>query len=77
MHEHLENGVRLGWLIDPEPKQVRVHQPEEDVQILENPQKLPGDPVLQGFVLDLQPIWRPPSDRTSTPPFLTARATLL
>lgn len=59
MQEYLENGARLGWLIDPASKQVGIYQPEEDVQILENPQKLPGDPVLRGFVLDLQPIWQP------------------
>lgn len=58
MREYLENGARLGWLLDPGEKEVHVYQPEEDVQILENPRKVSGDPVLQGFVLDLRPIWR-------------------
>jgi Uma2 family endonuclease len=59
MREYLENGARLGWLLDPGEKKVHIYQPEQDVRILENPQKVPGDPILQGFVLDLQPIWEP------------------
>ena len=59
MREYLENGARLGWLLDPEVKKVHVYQAEEDVRTLENPQKVSGDPVLQGFVLDLKPIWEP------------------
>jgi hypothetical protein len=26
---------------------------------MENPQKVSGDPILQGLVLDLRPIWGP------------------
>ncbi|CAN5717463.1 Uma2 family endonuclease [soil metagenome] len=59
MREYLENGARLGWLLDPGERKVHVYQPEEDVRILENPQKVSGDPVLQSFVLDLKPIWEP------------------
>ena len=59
MREYSENGARLGWLIACGEKKVHVYQPEEDVLILENPQKISGDPVLQSFVLDLKPIWEP------------------
>ncbi|MBA2715174.1 MAG: Uma2 family endonuclease [Rubrobacteraceae bacterium] len=59
MREYLENGARLGWLLDPEERKVHVYQPEEDVRILENSQKVSGDSVLKGFVLDLRPIWEP------------------
>jgi Uma2 family endonuclease len=59
MREYLENGARLGWLLDPGEKRVHVYQIEEDLRILENPQKVSGHPVLQGFVLDLRPIWEP------------------
>jgi Uma2 family endonuclease len=59
MHEYLENGALLGWLLDPEEKKVHVYQPDEDVRILENPRKVSGDPVLRGFVLDVKPIWEP------------------
>jgi Uma2 family endonuclease len=59
MREYLENGARLGWLLDPGERKVHVYQPEEGVQVLTNPQKVSGDPVLPGFVLDLRPIWEP------------------
>jgi Uma2 family endonuclease len=59
MREYMENGARLGWLLDPEERKVHVYQPEEDVRILENPQKVSGDPILPGFVLDLKSIWEP------------------
>jgi Uma2 family endonuclease len=57
MQEYLENGARLGWLIDPDRKKVHVYRPEEPVQVLENPETISGEPVLPGFVLDLREIW--------------------
>lgn len=47
MREYIENGARLGWLIDPEERKVHVYKPGT----------LSGDPILTGFVLDLKPIW--------------------
>lgn len=57
MQEYLENGARLGWLIDPSSKRVYVYQPEAPVQELEAPEKISGDPVLPGFVLNLREVW--------------------
>jgi len=59
MEEYIENGVRLGWLIDPKRKQVHLYRPSQPEQILDNPQTVSGDPELPGFVLDLEPVWRP------------------
>jgi Uma2 family endonuclease len=59
MQEYVENGARLGWLVDPETKRVYVYQPNEPARALENPDELSGDPVLPGFVLDLRPVWEP------------------
>jgi len=59
MQEYLANGCQLGWLIDPGMKKVHVCRPEQEVQILDNPLTLAGDPELPGFVLDLEPVWRP------------------
>lgn len=56
MQEYLANGSRLGWLIDPEEKRVYVYTPE-GVEELDHPDSLSGEPVLAGFVLDLQEIW--------------------
>ncbi len=59
MREYLENGARLGWLIDPEERKVHVYQPNESVQVLEDFGEISGDPVLPGFALDLRRVWEP------------------
>lgn len=57
MQEYIDNGLKLGWLIDPEDKQVYVYTPDGQVELLENPVELSGEPVLPGFVLNLEDIW--------------------
>ncbi len=57
MREYIENGVRLGWLIDPYQRRVHIYRAEESVEVLENPQKVSGEDVLSGFELDLTEIW--------------------
>jgi Uma2 family endonuclease len=57
MEEWIANGVRLGWLIDPEPRHVYVYRPDAPVERHDNPETISGDPVLPGFVLDLREIW--------------------
>lgn len=57
MLEYIENGVRLGWLIDPVQGHVYVYSPDSPVVRLDNPDSLSGDPVLPGFRLDLGEIW--------------------
>ena len=59
LEEYLANGARLGWLLDPEARTVYVYRPGQPVQRLDGPAQVSGDPVLPGFVLDLQPIWEP------------------
>jgi Uma2 family endonuclease len=57
MQEYIDNGAKLGWLIDPIARQVYVYQPGIEVQQLSQPDCLSGDPTLPGFVLDLSKIW--------------------
>lgn len=57
MEEYIENGVRLGWLIDPSEKQVHIYQQNGEIEILENPKTVSGEDVLQGFELDLVEIF--------------------
>jgi len=59
MREYLANGARLGWLIDPESRTVRIYRPDTPVQTLTKPESISGDPELPGFTLDLRPIWEP------------------
>lgn len=59
MEEYIANGLRLGWLIDPEERVVFVYRPGAEVQKLENVNDISADPELPGFVLDLREIWNP------------------
>jgi Uma2 family endonuclease len=56
MQEYRDNGVRLGWLINPQQRQVEIYRLGQDVETLENPNTLSGEDVLPGFVLDLRSI---------------------
>ncbi len=57
LEEYLANGAQLGWLIDPEARQVHCYRPDQGPQILSHPTTLPGDPLLPGFTLDLTLVW--------------------
>lgn len=59
MDEYIANGLRLGWLIDPEEKSIYVYRPNVAVQKLENMNKISADPELPGFTLDLIEVWNP------------------
>ncbi len=53
----MENGVRLGWLIEPFPRQVHLYVPSQPTEILDDPDTVSGDPVPPGFILNLLEIW--------------------
>ena len=57
MQEYIENGCRLGWLINRKKREVEIYRPGRSVEILQSPQTLSGEDVLPGFVLNLQKIW--------------------
>jgi Uma2 family endonuclease len=57
MREYMDNGARLGWLINRQNQQVEIYRQNQDVEILESPGTLSGEDVLPGFVLSLQQIW--------------------
>ncbi|NET26846.1 Uma2 family endonuclease [Okeania sp. SIO1I7] len=57
MREYIENGAKLGWLINRKKRQLEIYRPQQDVEILENPQTVSGENVLPGFILDLTLIW--------------------
>ncbi|BAY85318.1 hypothetical protein NIES267_48180 [Calothrix parasitica NIES-267] len=57
MQEYIENGLRLGWLINPKDKQVEIYRSGKDVEILDSPGSLSGEDVLVGFSLDLEVIF--------------------
>ncbi len=57
IQEYMDNGARLGWLINRKQQQIEIYRPNQEVEILESPQTLSGEDVLPGFVLDLSEIW--------------------
>ncbi|MBW4650618.1 MAG: Uma2 family endonuclease [Kastovskya adunca ATA6-11-RM4] len=57
MKEYLDNGIRLGWLINRKFRQVEIYRKGQEVEVLENPAILSGETVLPGFVLNLESIW--------------------
>lgn len=58
MEEYIENGARLGWLIDPDHRQVYSYRPDALVEQLDNPSTVSGESVLPGFVLTMPELWQ-------------------
>jgi Uma2 family endonuclease len=57
MCEYIDNGTRLGWLIDPRNRRVEIYRPATEVEGLVNPIELSGEEVLPGFILNLKRVW--------------------
>ncbi len=57
MQEYLDNGLRLGWLIDPKTQKVEIYRPGSTLEVLPSPLTLSEEDVLPGFVLDLKLIF--------------------
>ncbi len=55
--EYIENGAKLGWLIDPQRQVVEIYRPDRPVEILQSPQTVSADDILPGFVLELAEIF--------------------
>ena len=53
MKEYIDCGVRLGWLINPDDKQVEIYRQGKETEILDNPQTLSGENVLPSLMVDL------------------------
>ena len=57
MKEYINNGVRLGILINRKSCQVKIYRPGKEVEVLDSPATVSGEDVLKGFVLNLGMIW--------------------
>jgi Uma2 family endonuclease len=57
MKEYRDNGALLGLLINRKNRQVEIYRPGAEVEVLDNPNQVSGEPVLPGFVLNLASIW--------------------
>jgi Uma2 family endonuclease len=57
MREYLDNGSRLGWLLNRKKRQVEIYRQGKTVEILDNPAQLSGETILPEFILQLDSIW--------------------
>ncbi len=46
MQEYLDSGLKLGWLINPQQKQVEIYRPDKPTEVLNMPVSLLGEDVL-------------------------------
>jgi len=57
MKEYMENGAKLGWLINRKDRQVEIYRENQNTEILDNPSNLLGEHILINFTLNLELIW--------------------
>ena len=57
MQEYMNNGVKLGWLINRRHSKVEIYRQGEDKQVLDTPELIFGENVLPELTLNLQSIW--------------------
>ena len=57
MSEYMACGVKLGWLINPDERQVEIYRQGQDKQLLSSPISLSGEDILPGLTVDLAEIF--------------------
>lgn len=57
MKEYINCGVKLGWLIDPDRKEVEIYRYGVDRELVEHPDSLLGEELLPGLTVDLADIF--------------------
>jgi Uma2 family endonuclease len=57
MQEYIDNGVRLGWLLNPKDRTVEIYRIGKGIEVLQSPTEVSGEDVLPGFVLSLEGIF--------------------
>jgi len=57
MQEYQNQGVKLGWLIDPMLKNIEIYAQGNSIQRKQMPDFLSGDNILSGFVLNMKQVF--------------------
>lgn len=57
MEEYMSCGVRLGWLINPDGREVEIYRQDREKEILSSPSTLNGEDILPGLIVDLAEIF--------------------
>ncbi|MDJ0705290.1 MAG: Uma2 family endonuclease [Leptolyngbyaceae cyanobacterium MO_188.B28] len=45
LQEYIDNGVRLGWLVNPEDQQVEIYRSHQSVDVRSLPTELSGEQI--------------------------------
>ena len=53
MQEYMDCGVKLGWLISPDSREVEIYRNSRDKEVLSNPNSVSGEDILPGLTVDL------------------------
>lgn len=56
MSEYMNCGVKFGWLINPDEKEVEIYRLGKDKETLSNSSSLSGEDILPGLTVDLAEI---------------------
>ena len=57
MQEYIDNGVKLGWLINPQQQQVEIYRSGELKEVLNKPIALSDNNILPELIIELDFIW--------------------
>ncbi len=57
MQEYIDNGVRLGFLLNSQDQTVEIYRAGQPVEVLQSPTEILGGEVLPGFVLNLKEVF--------------------
>lgn len=57
MVEYIDCGVKLGWLINPDERQVEIYRQGEDKEVLDNPSSLSGEDLLPELEVSLEGVF--------------------
>lgn len=61
MEEWIDNGIRLGWLIDIKNQQVFIYREDSSIEIVAGfEQYINGEEVMEGFEFDLRQFLKTP-----------------
>ena len=58
MKEYRDNGVKLGWLINPDLQQVEIYRLKQAVEVISQPADLTDKNILPNLVIELDFIWQ-------------------
>ncbi len=57
MQEYRDNGVKLGWLINPTQQQIEIYRPSKNTEIINKPVSLLDKKILPELIVELDFIW--------------------